>query len=74
VYKQNVEIMKLEEMEIGDGMDATVISGDRNYIDGWTTFRTAIFGGGRTSGFTCCGFMAYKRIRRLQFELSVKRL
>ncbi|GLT61208.1 hypothetical protein SLA2020_339300 [Shorea laevis] len=30
-------------MFIGDGMDATVISGDRNYIDGWTTFRTATF-------------------------------
>lgn len=46
VYKENVEIKKKKWnlMFIGDGMDATVISGDRNYIDGWTTFRTATFG------------------------------
>ncbi|XP_059432159.1 pectinesterase/pectinesterase inhibitor PPE8B-like isoform X1 [Corylus avellana] len=45
VYKENVEIKKKKWnlMFIGDGMDATIISGDRNYIDGWTTFRTATF-------------------------------
>ena len=31
-------------MMIGDGMDATVISGNRSYVDGWTTFRSATFG------------------------------
>jgi len=46
VYKENVEIKKKKWnlMFIGDGMDATIISGDRNYIDGWTTFRSATFG------------------------------
>lgn len=45
VYKENVEIKKKKWniMMVGDGIDATVISGNRNYIDGWTTFRTATF-------------------------------
>ncbi|KAJ7955366.1 Pectinesterase [Quillaja saponaria] len=45
VYKENVEIKKKKWnlMMIGDGMDATIISGNRNFIDGWTTFRSATF-------------------------------
>ncbi|KAF3439752.1 hypothetical protein FNV43_RR18030 [Rhamnella rubrinervis] len=45
VYKENVEIKKKKWnlMMIGDGMDATIISGNRSFIDGWTTFRSATF-------------------------------
>ncbi|KAL2250979.1 pectinesterase/pectinesterase inhibitor PPE8B [Sesamum indicum] len=45
VYKEYVEISKKKWniMLIGDGMDATVISGDRNFVDGWTTYRSATF-------------------------------
>lgn len=46
IYKENVEIKKKKWnlMMIGDGMGATVISGNRSFIDGWTTFRSATFG------------------------------
>ncbi|KAF8393703.1 hypothetical protein HHK36_021950 [Tetracentron sinense] len=45
VYNENVEIKKKKWnlMMIGDGMDVTVISGNRSFIDGWTTFRSATF-------------------------------
>ncbi|XP_030538531.1 pectinesterase/pectinesterase inhibitor PPE8B [Rhodamnia argentea] len=45
VYRENVEIKKKKwnVMMVGDGMDATVISGNRSFVDGWTTFRTATF-------------------------------
>ncbi|KAF8025941.1 hypothetical protein BT93_F2694, partial [Corymbia citriodora subsp. variegata] len=45
VYRENVEIKKKKWniMMVGDGMDATVISGNRSFVDGWTTFRTATF-------------------------------
>ncbi|GLT74214.1 hypothetical protein SLA2020_460240 [Shorea laevis] len=45
VYKENVEIKrkKWNIMMVGEGMNATVISSNRNFIDGWTTFRTATF-------------------------------
>ncbi|KAG9459757.1 hypothetical protein H6P81_004265 [Aristolochia fimbriata] len=45
VYKENVEIKKKKWnlMMIGDGTGVTVISGNRNFIDGWTTFRSATF-------------------------------
>lgn len=45
VYKENVEIKKKKWnlMMFGDGMEATVISGNRSFIDGWTTFRSATF-------------------------------
>ncbi|KAI4335143.1 hypothetical protein L6164_013816 [Bauhinia variegata] len=60
IYRENVEIKKKKWnlMMIGDGMDATVISGNRSYIDGWTTFRSATFA---VSGR---GFIA----RQLSFE------
>lgn len=46
VYKEYVEIKKKKWniMMIGDGMDATIITGNHNYVDGWTTFRSATFG------------------------------
>lgn len=46
VYNENVEIKKKKWnlMMVGDGMDATIISGNRSFIDGWTTFRSATFG------------------------------
>jgi len=46
VYVENVEIdrKRWNIMMIGEGMDATFISGSRNHVDGWTTFRSATFG------------------------------
>nr|AEX55241.1 unknown [Allium sativum] len=45
VYKENVEIKKKKwnVMIIGDGIGKTVISANRNFIDGYTTFRSATF-------------------------------
>ncbi|MQM08189.1 hypothetical protein Taro_041046 [Colocasia esculenta] len=42
-YRENVEINKKKWNIVlfGDGMGATVISGNRNFVDGWTTFRSA---------------------------------
>ncbi|GJN00684.1 hypothetical protein PR202_ga17881 [Eleusine coracana subsp. coracana] len=37
VYKTNIAL-------VGDGRDATVVTGSRSAADGWTTFRTATFG------------------------------
>lgn len=46
VYVENVEIKKKKWniMMVGDGIDVTVITGNRSFIDGWTTFRSATFG------------------------------
>lgn len=46
VYVENVEIKKSMKnlMFIGDGIDATVVTGNRNVRDGFTTFRSATFG------------------------------
>lgn len=46
VYKEYVEISKKKQniMLIGDGMDVTIISGNRSFIGGWTTYRSATFG------------------------------
>lgn len=45
VYLENVEIKKKKWnlALIGDGLNLTVISGNRSFIDGWTTFRSATF-------------------------------
>ncbi|KAK4493473.1 hypothetical protein RD792_006036 [Penstemon davidsonii] len=45
VYKEYVEISKKKwnVMLIGDGIDVTVISGNRSFIDGWTTYRSSTF-------------------------------
>ncbi|XP_057436880.1 pectinesterase 2.1-like [Lotus japonicus] len=42
-YKENIEIgkKKTNVMLVGDGMDATVITGNLNVIDGSTTFQSA---------------------------------
>ena len=44
--KENVEVgkQKRELMIVGDGMDATVITGSRNVVDGVTTFNSATLG------------------------------
>ncbi|KAM7279451.1 hypothetical protein ACFE04_006585 [Oxalis oulophora] len=43
VYKENVDMKKKKTniMLVGEGIGQTVISGDRNFAQGWTTFRTA---------------------------------
>nr|BAK05168.1 predicted protein [Hordeum vulgare subsp. vulgare] len=43
VYRETVEVKKKKwnVMMVGDGMSATVISGRLNYVDGYSTFRTA---------------------------------
>ncbi|CAA6658712.1 unnamed protein product [Spirodela intermedia] len=43
LYYENVEINrnKWNIVLVGDGIGATIISGTRNFVDGWTTFRTA---------------------------------
>lgn len=46
IYKENVEVKKSMKnlMLIGDGIDATIITGNKNVMDGSTTFRSATFG------------------------------
>lgn len=46
LYNEYIEIgkKKWNLMMVGDGMDVTVISGNRSFIDGWTTYRSATFG------------------------------
>nr|XP_043623936.1 pectinesterase/pectinesterase inhibitor PPE8B-like [Erigeron canadensis] len=45
VYREYVEIGKKKTniMMIGDGIDRTVITGNHNFVDGWTTYRSATF-------------------------------
>ncbi|KAF5737753.1 putative Pectinesterase-1 precursor [Tripterygium wilfordii] len=45
VYRENVEIKKAAKnlMIIGDGIDATIVTGSKNAQDGSTTFRSATF-------------------------------
>ncbi|KAF1862404.1 hypothetical protein Lal_00026937 [Lupinus albus] len=45
IYKENVDIKKTVKklMIIGDGIDATIVTANRNAQDGFTTFRTATF-------------------------------
>lgn len=46
VYKENIDLKKKKTniMLMGDGMGATVVTGNRNFMQGWTTFRTATVG------------------------------
>lgn len=51
VYSENVEVKRSMKnlMIVGDGIDATIVTGDKNAQDGSTTFRSATFavmGGG----------------------------
>ncbi|CAA3001663.1 pectinesterase pectinesterase inhibitor 22 [Olea europaea subsp. europaea] len=43
VYKENIDMKKKKTniMLVGDGIGATVITGSRNFMQGWTSFRTA---------------------------------
>ncbi|PKA57847.1 Pectinesterase 2 [Apostasia shenzhenica] len=45
VYRENVEVTKTMKnlMIIGDGMSSTIVTGDKNVVDGSTTFRSATF-------------------------------
>ena len=46
VYEEYVSIAKNKKylMMIGDGINQTVITGNRSVVDGWTTFNSATFG------------------------------
>lgn len=46
IYHENVDMKKKKTniMLVGDGIGATVITGNRNFMQGWTTFRTATVG------------------------------
>lgn len=43
VYKENVDMKKKKTniMLVGDGIGETIVTGNRNFMQGWTTFRTA---------------------------------
>ncbi|KAF8394601.1 hypothetical protein HHK36_020815 [Tetracentron sinense] len=43
IYRENIDLKKKKTniMLVGDGMGVTVVSGNRNFMQGWTTFRTA---------------------------------
>ncbi|PON42632.1 Pectinesterase inhibitor domain containing protein [Parasponia andersonii] len=43
VYRENVDMKrkKTNIMFVGDGIGQTVVTGNRNFMQGWTTFRTA---------------------------------
>ncbi|CAA0816767.1 Probable pectinesterase/pectinesterase inhibitor 21 [Striga hermonthica] len=45
VYKENIDMKrkKTNIMLVGDGIGKTIITGNRNFKQGWTTFRTATF-------------------------------
>ncbi|CAO2836751.1 unnamed protein product [Amaranthus hypochondriacus] len=45
IYNENVDMKKKKTniMLIGDGIGATIISSNRNFMQGWTTFRSATF-------------------------------
>lgn len=46
VYKENIDMKKKKTniMLVGDGIGATIVTGNRNFMQGWTTFRTATVG------------------------------
>lgn len=46
IYNEYVSIAKSKEslMIVGDGINRTVITGNRSVVDGWTTFHSATFG------------------------------
>ncbi|GLJ09565.1 hypothetical protein SUGI_0111990 [Cryptomeria japonica] len=60
VYQEYIEvpIYKTNIMMVGDGINVTVITGNRNYVDGWTTYSSA------TVSVIGIGFMA----RDITFE------
>lgn len=46
VYEEYVSVPKKKKylMMIGDGINQTIITGNRSVVDGWTTFNSATFG------------------------------
>lgn len=46
VYRENIDMKKKKTniMLVGDGIGKTVVTGNRNFMQGWTTFRTATVG------------------------------
>lgn len=60
-YEENVEVpsYKTNIALVGEGRDATVITGSRSAADGWTTFRTATVGNQLTSLSTLLIFTQY---------------
>ncbi|KAI4326443.1 hypothetical protein MLD38_031758, partial [Melastoma candidum] len=45
IYQENVSIAKNKKylMMMGDGINQTIITGNRSVVDGWTTFNSATF-------------------------------
>ncbi|KAL6142572.1 hypothetical protein ACLB2K_060851 [Fragaria x ananassa] len=43
IYRENIDMKKKKTniMFVGDGIGQTIVTGDRNFMQGWTTFRTA---------------------------------
>jgi pectinesterase len=56
VYEETVEVKKKKwnVMLVGDGMGATVITGRLNYVDGYSTFRTATVGECTSPSYSRC--------------------
>lgn len=50
VYEENVSIDKKKTylMMVGDGINKTIITGNRSVVDGWTTFSSATFGNNKS--------------------------
>ncbi|GMN43961.1 hypothetical protein TIFTF001_013155 [Ficus carica] len=46
IYRENIDMKrkKTNIMFVGDGIRETIVTGDRNFMQGWTTFRTATVG------------------------------
>lgn len=55
IYEEYVSIAKNKKylMMIGDGINKTIITGNRSFVDGWTTFNSATFGKQRHTFFSC---------------------
>ncbi|XP_028770844.1 putative pectinesterase/pectinesterase inhibitor 22 [Neltuma alba] len=43
IYKENVDLKRTKPniMLVGEGIGKTIVTGNRNFMQGWTTFRTA---------------------------------
>ncbi|KAG6504685.1 probable pectinesterase/pectinesterase inhibitor 41 [Zingiber officinale] len=72
-YQENVIVLKNKKnlILIGVGTDQTVITSNRNVLDGWKTFNTATFGSAKQQAmamwnnadlsiFYCCKFLMYQ--------------
>jgi pectinesterase len=46
IYRENIDMKKKKTniMVVGDGMGQTIVTGNRHFMQGWTTFRTATVG------------------------------